>query len=1273
MNLSGLVKTLQQLPAYRALVTQRDSTPQALLSAARPLVVAGVKQDRPGSLVLVTARSEMAQQLATQLEIWLPSVAEGGPPVFVFAEPDALPYERIAWSGYTRQQRLTAMAALQSRTGVRPVVIVSARALMQKTLPARELRLALRPLKVGGVVRLEQMTTNWAQTGYNPAETVEEPGTFARRGGIIDIWPPNLSQPVRIDLFGDEVDSLRLFDPTTQRSLQHVQSIEIGPGSEALSKYGPAALERLGVKGGNLSAPENVAGADVSPLLDPGLLLAMREELRLQVEHLSQGQSFHGIEWYLPYFYEQPASLLDYVDSDATLVVDDALDLFATIHELEAQAATLREELLRAGELPQTFAPSYFNGDELRSTLQGKQPLLLGYGDLFGKSTSANTELARCFAPGPRYGGKLKPIAADSIKARDGGDLTLLVTRQAARIQELLRENDLIVHVQSDLHHLPNQPITLVQGVMGEGFVMKGVGEAVVGAADADPKSRPEGPRQNPKSATLHFYTDTELFGWSKPQARHRTHKQSRVAPEVFFSDVKAGDYVVHLEHGIGTYDGLVTLKLDGVAREYLQVSYARNDKLYVPVHQADRLSRYVGAGEKTPMISRLGTADWQTVKERAKRAVADIADDLLALYAEREMAIGHMYSPDNPWQEEMEASFSYEETLDQLQAIEAIKQDMESTRPMDRLICGDVGYGKTEVAIRAAFKAILDGKQVAMLVPTTVLAQQHYRTISQRLSKFPVRVEMLSRFRTPAQQEKIIRGLREGSIDFVVGTHRLLSDDIDFKDLSMLIIDEEQRFGVSHKEKFKQLRTQVDVLTLSATPIPRTLHMSLSGIRDMSTIHTPPKERLPVHTVLSEFDETLVRQAVQREIDRNGQVFVVNDKIRGLQYLADRIQHLVPAARIIVAHGQMAERALEDAMLAFSEGEYDVLVATTIIENGLDIPNANTILINRAEHFGLAQLYQLRGRVGRSAQRGHCYLLYEKHTSLSYDARRRLAAIMESSEELGAGFRIAMRDLEIRGAGELLGARQHGNIDSVGFDLYTRLLAQAINEAKRKKDRFDKAVQGDKVTGEQGDPVTERVPAGREITPSPPHSLTPPPAHLVTEVPDTPFDLEDPLAPPVQLDLPLDAQLPQTYIADEGLRLQLYRRIAGVTHLETLDEMRQELLDRFGKDEETGTVPIEVENLLFQIKIKILALKAGVERIGRELDQLVLKSEALENMNRPAMQRRIRTGLGQIDDENIDPEQSARVARRAIYLPIDDEGNWKIALVRTLEIMAYS
>lgn len=1271
MNLSGLLSLLSQVPAYRDLVVSTDSTPQALLVAARPFVTAALQQERDGALVFLTARSEMAQQLLTQLETWLPAIEEGGPPIYHFAEPDALPYERISWSGYTRQQRLTALAALQSRTGPRPVVVASARALMQKTLPARELRLALRPLKAGGIVRLEQMTTNWALTGYNPAETVEEPGTFARRGGIVDIWPPNMTKPVRIDLFGDEVDSLRLFDPATQRSQQHVANIEIGPGSEALAKYGPVALERLGVKGGSLTATANVdADPAVSPLFDPNLLLAIREELRLEVERLSQEESFHGVEWYIPYFYDRPASLLDYLSDDTTLVVDDVLDLFATIHELEAQAASLHEELQRSGELPQNFLPAYFTGDEIRTQLTALNPILLGYGDLQGKNTDANTPLARAFAPGPRFGGKTKQIISELVKQREQNNYTILATRQAARLQESLREQEITAHVQIDLTTPPSTGISLIQGVLGEGFVIKGI-------------------EANGATSNLQFYTDTELFGWSKPRARHRSHQQSLVAPEVFFADVKTGDHVVHLEHGIGTYDGLVKLKLDGIEREYLQVSYARSDKLYVPVHQADRLSRYVGAGEKTPMVSRLGTADWQTVKERAKRAVADIADDLIKLYAERELVTGHVYSPDGPWQEEMEASFPYTETEDQLHAIDAIKRDMESERPMDRLVCGDVGYGKTEVAIRAAFKAILDGKQVAMLVPTTVLAQQHYRTISRRLAHFPMRVEMLSRFRTPAQQAKIVDGLQEGSIDMVIGTHRLLSNDIDFKTLGMLIIDEEQRFGVAHKEKMKQLRTQVDVLTLSATPIPRTLHMSLSGIRDMSTINTPPKERLPIHTVLSEFDEVLVRHAIQRELERNGQVFVVNDKVRGLGYLADRIQHLVPTARVVTAHGQMPERQLEEAMIAFADGEYDVLVATTIIENGLDIQNANTIIINRSNHFGLAQLYQLRGRVGRSERRGHCYLLYEKHTTLSFDARRRLGAIMESSEELGAGFRIAMRDLEIRGAGDLLGAKQHGNIDSVGFDLYTRLLAQAINEAKQKKERFEQAVgemgdtrqetgdgketgDGSQETGDGDGLDVQAITDGSSLgAPLSTHG-SPLGAPLATDL-ETPFDVADPLAPPVQLDLPIDAQIPHYYIDDEGLRLQIYRRVAGITHLESIDEMRKELLDRFGKVETTDSVPEEVENLLFQIRIKILALKAGVERIGRELEQLVLRSEALENMNRPAMQRRLRLGLGQVDDENIDPEQSARVARRAIYLPIDNEGVWRVALVRTLEIMAYS
>ena len=636
----------------------------------------------------------MAQQLVDQLLTWLPPLEAGGAPVYQFADPDALPYERITWSGATRQRRLTTLAALQQQRtqggqSAPPIVVVSARALMQKTLPARELRLALRTLKAGSAVRLEQMIAGWVQTGYNPVEIVEEPGVFARRGGIVDVWPPNLSNPVRIDLFGDEVESLRLFDPATQRTIGQVAAIEIGPGSEILSKYGPAILERLNVRGEGLMAPENVAASDEdgqpdSPLHDPRLLLALREELRLEVDHLRNSQSFHGIEWYLPYAYGQPASLLDYTGADGLVVVDDPLDLFATIHELEQQAEGLRVELERSGELPRGFQRNYFTADELRKVLAERNPAILGYGDLYSKGANANTSLARCFAPEPRFGGKTKEIAAEIVKAHNAGHRSVLLSRQTARLRDLLQEFHLAPQVSEQLTAPPPAgSVSLLQGILGEGFVVRGL------------------------SSPLHLFTDTELFGWSKPQARSRSKHHSKVAPELFFADVKSGEFVVHIEHGIGMFDGLVRMDLGGIEREYLQVSYARGDKLYVPVHQADRLSRYVGAGESIPPITRLGTADWQMVKDRAKRAVAEIAEDLLKLYAQRELIKGHVYSPDSPWQEEMEAAFPYQETDDQLHAVEAVKRDMESERPMDRLICGDVGYGKTEVAMRAAFKAI--------------------------------------------------------------------------------------------------------------------------------------------------------------------------------------------------------------------------------------------------------------------------------------------------------------------------------------------------------------------------------------------------------------------------------------------------------------------------------------------------------------------------------------------------------------------------------------
>ena len=946
------------------------------------------------------------------------------------------------------------------------------------------------------------------------------------------------------------------------------------------------------------------------------------------------GSGFRNLEWYIPYLYSQPGCLIDYLPAAANpwLIVEDAGELMAALSDLEGQAEQLARDLHAAGDVPAVLARPYLAAEVLRERLRPTRPCSWATAHSAGSRHKQTDPLADAFSAGPRYGGQMRTILAEVESRLAGGDRVVMVSRQAPRLADLLGEAGHAVVPASDVPALPPPGLTLVQGVMDEGWKLEAgnwkletgswqlaswkLRTEATAAIPATRNPHPVSSNQFPASR-LWFLTDAELFGWGKPKPR-RPQRTRAMAPEVFFADVQPGDFVVHIEHGIGRFHGLIRMPVDGTEREYLQVEYAQGDQLYVPVHQADRLARYVGAGEAIPSLHRLGTAEWEQVKQRARRAVAEIADDLLELYAAREVVQGHAFSPDAAWQHELEASFPYVETEDQLVAIEAVKQDMEQARPMDRLICGDVGYGKTEVALRAAFKAIMDNKQVAILVPTTVLAQQHYTNFSRRLAAFPVSVAMLSRFQTSGQQDRVLSGLANGSVDLVIGTHRLLSNDVAVKDLGLLIVDEEQRFGVAHKERIKQLRTEVDVLTLTATPIPRTLHMSLTGVRDLSTIDTPPEERLPIKTFVGDFDETLVRQAILREIDRNGQVFFVHNRVQGIEQIAARLAKIVPEVRIAIAHGQMPERELSAVMLAFAEGEYDVLVCTSIIESGLDIPNANTIIINRADMFGLAQLYQLRGRVGRSAVRAYAYMLVDKYKALSEDARRRLEAIQEASE-LGAGFRIAMHDLEIRGAGELLGSRQHGHIAAVGFDLYTRLLAQAVNEAR------------ENAAGDRGQDDRSQG-AGRVAV------------AVCTE---------DPLAPTVQLDLNLPARIPESYVPEAALRLQLYRRLAGLTALDAVDELAHEFADRF------GPTPEEVRNLLFVVQIKVLAINAGVEAIGFEEGQLLIKCARLETLDRNALQERLKS-------QGV----SARVARRAIWLEMREGREWREDLAKTLGAM---
>jgi transcription-repair coupling factor (superfamily II helicase) len=798
-------------------------------------------------------------------------------------------------------------------------------------------------------------------------------------------------------------------------------------------------------------------------------------------------------------------SLLSFIHQPCLLVLDEPQNIQQAMDELDAQASELR-----ANNSPSP----YFTWEELEPKIKEKPHLMLTSWGLGEKTHRLD------FNAAPSYGGQLPALVNKVKRLIKQKQRIIIVSHQASRLSELLEQEDIIASPITEIEQIPPPgSITLVQGLLAEGWTMD--------------------------NTTL--LTDAEVFGFIK---QRRLIKRRPVPHHQLAIEFAPGDYVVHVEHGIGKFAGVTRMSTEESEKEYLWLQYGAGDKLYVPTDQIDRLSRYIGASDRPPVLNRLGTQEWTRTKQRAKEAAEDAAQELLALYASREVIPGFAFSTDSVWQQELEASFPYVETPDQIKVQGEVKGDMEKAKPMDRLVCGDVGYGKTEVAIRAAFKAVMDGKQVAVLVPTTVLAQQHFATFKQRLDAFPLRIEVLSRFKTQSEQEAILKGLADGSVDICIGTHRLLQKDVVFKNMGLLIIDEEQRFGVTHKEHLKKLRQEVDVLTLSATPIPRTLHMSLVGVRDMSTMETPPEQRLPIKTYVAEYNERLIREAILREMERNGQVFFVHNRVQGINYVADKLRQLVPEARIATAHGQMPEAELEAVMADFAQGKSDLLVCTTIIESGLDMPNVNTMIINRAEKFGLTQLYQLRGRVGRGANLAYAYFLYEKGRQLTPNAEKRLKTIFEATE-LGAGFGIAMRDLEIRGAGTLLGVRQSGFITAVGFNLYCRLLADAVEERKA-------------------------IASGAKQ----------PLRHL----------------PSPTIDLPLRAFIPEEYVADLDTRLSLYQHLAKLDKIEQVEEMAQEFSDRF------GSPPQEVKNLLYAVRVKILAAKAGIESISTEEGQIILR-----------------------------------------------------------------
>jgi len=1088
-----------------------------LLDAARPAVLAALQSHWDGPILVLASQPERAHFLQEQVALWSDRPSNS----WYFPAPDTLFYDRTPWDGETICRRVAALSALVNLDYDRPpTIFTSVWALMTLTVPPVVLRPGIRTLAVRQGVRLSGLLDELVLYGYRPVSVVEEPGTFAQRGGILDVFSPDASQPVRLEWLGDEIESMRTFDPLTQHSGQKVERRTLYPASEALPCYSQPAAECL------------------SHLDEAGDNLAISRWQRDR-ERLERGEYFRGMEFYLPCIYSNPVTLLDYLPDSVLLVVDDLPAVQGAVQALESQATDLRAELVEGGQLPADFPVPYRPWNELRESLAAIHGVHLGYrldGDAEDE-IDAGVDEGTGFHIAPAYSGRIQQLVEDSQRFQAEGQRVVIVSKQAQRLSGLFEEFGQPLAPTEALTEAPSPgSVTLVEGTLAEGWVLR---------------EQPAGKARLPVPAapTLTLLTDAEVFGWARPKRRYFTRRRA-ASPESFFAGLHEGDYVVHIDHGIGRYLGLAHKIVDNAQREFLELEYAGGDRLYVPVSQMDRITRYAGSSERTPAVHRLGSADWDVVRARAQKAVQDIARELLGLYAARQVLEGHAFAPDTMWQEELEASFPYEETDDQLRALSEVKADMEQPRPMDRLICGDVGYGKTEVAVRAAFKAVMDSRQVAVLVPTTVLAQQHMMTFQQRLGAFPVSVTMLSRFCSPEEERQTVSALTEGKVDVVIGTHRLLQKDIAFKNLGLVIVDEEQRFGVRHKEWLKRMRQQVDVLTLTATPIPRTLYMSLSGVRDMSTIDTPPEERLPVRTQVTEHDEGLIRRAILREINRGGQVYFVHNRVRGIRQIEQRLQKIVPEATFAVGHGQMPEDKLSQVMLDFSAGKYDVLVCTSIIESGLDIPNVNTIIINRADQLGLAQLYQLRGRVGRSAAQAYAYLMYEKRLRLTDVARRRLEAILEASE-LGAGFRIAMRDLEIRGAGEILGARQHGHIAAVGFELYTRLLAQAVRDLKQK---------------------------GVEAKAAPEVEL-----------------------PPV-IELPLQAYLPDEYVPDEALRLRLYQRMTAMASEEELDSLRHELEDRF------GLLPPAVEGLLFVLRVRLLASQAGVSAVGREGASLVLK-----------------------------------------------------------------
>lgn len=1075
-----------------------SNTHISILESAKPLLIGAIWKELCIPILIVAPRPDDARRLYDRLLAYWGESA----PIYNFPEMDSLPFERLTPDTATTQERLQALAALADHKFNQhpPFVVTSASAISLKTL-SRSLfgiKDIYHILSVGDHVSIGEILTQWTTMGYILDRTTEVPGSMSRRGGILDIFPCGDDDPVRVEFSGDIVESMRTFDPVTQLSIEIVNEIKVIPARELLPDIA------------DLQQTNNL----ISKLDYTGCSLTVHSRMSDDISRLLAG---HDVEdsWLYSGFFNN-TSILDFIPKDCLVILDEPSLLEETCRELDRRSAELRDLKHARGDLPSGFPSPYFSWNEINQKLTPVRKRL----DI--SRWNSGVHLFE-FAQAPSFLGKIDRFIEEISARIRAKERIVIISNHAHRLQELMTEEGMLPRLIDQLEEFPSAgSVSILRGYVSEGWIAS-------------------------MGQTVSLFTDSEIFGTTKIQ---RPRRQRAPSKKTFLSEITEDSYVVHSDHGIAQFAGTTTLGEAGEEHEYLILEYGEGDKLYVPTAHADRISPYMAPGDKKPRLTRLGTQEWSLNKERVKRSTWEMAREILDLHARREISPGISIDIDSPWQAELEDAFPYIETPDQLETILNVKEEMERPTPMDRLVCGDVGYGKTEVALRAAFKTVTSGMQVVILVPTTVLAQQHYSTFSERLAPYPVNVEVLSRFRTSREQHKVIDGIASGKVDICIGTHRLLQKDVQFKNLGLVVVDEEHRFGVAHKEHIKRIRANVDVLTLTATPIPRTLHMALSGIRDMSIIETPPGERLPIKMYISEISEDVVRDALLRELDRGGQVYFLHNRISSIARVADWIGELVPEASVRIGHGRMDENKLEKTMAEFSRGEFSILVCTTIIESGLDLPNVNTLIVNRADTFGLAQLYQLRGRIGRGRHRAHAYFLVPKAKIITETAKKRLETILAATE-MGAGIRIAMKDLEIRGAGRLLGDEQSGHIRAVGFDLYSNLLTQAVEEMK----------------------------SGLESPISPKAQL-----------------------PDITLKLSLPGHIPTDYVEDLSSRLMLYQRLSQAKSQDDLNIIKDEIRDRF------GPIPREAHDLIYTVTVRLKAKAANVELVTKESQQIKIR-----------------------------------------------------------------